>query len=29
MKWYGQIGYRDCVEVEPGVWEEQITEVNK
>lgn len=29
MKWYGQIGYIDCVEVEPGVWEEQITEVNK
>lgn len=29
MKWYGQIGYRDNVEVEPGVWEDRITEVNK
>ncbi len=29
MKWYGQLGYRDCVEVEPGIWEDQITEVNK
>ena len=29
MKWYGQLGYRESVEVEPGVWEDQITEVNK
>lgn len=29
MKWYGQLGYRENVEVEPGVWEDQITEVNK
>lgn len=29
MKWYGQLGYRDYVEVEPGIWEEVITEVNK
>ena len=29
MKWYGQLGYRECVEVEPGIWEDQITEVNK
>ena len=28
-RWYGQIGYRENVEVEPGVWEDQITEVNK
>lgn len=25
-KWYGKIGYADTVEIEPGVWEEQITE---
>ena len=24
-KWYGNIGYAETVEVEPGVWEEQIT----
>lgn len=29
MKWYGQLGYRECVEVEPGIWEEKITVVNK
>jgi len=29
MKWYGQLAYRDSVEVEPGIWEDQITEVNK
>lgn len=29
MKWYGQIAYRDTVEIEPGVWEDVITEVNK
>jgi hypothetical protein len=29
MKWYGQLGYRESVEVEPGVWEDQIIEVNK
>lgn len=26
MKWYGKIGYSDSVEVEPGVWEDVITE---
>ena len=25
-KWYGIIGYADTVEVEPGIWEEQVTE---
>lgn len=25
-KWYGVIGYADTVEVEPGIWEEQVTE---
>ena len=25
-KWYGVIGYSDTVEVEPGIWEEQVTE---
>lgn len=25
-KWYGVIGYVDTVEVEPGIWEEQVTE---
>ena len=25
-KWYGQIGYVETVETEPGLWEEQITE---
>jgi hypothetical protein len=25
-KFYGVVGYADSVEVEPGVWEEQITE---
>lgn len=25
-KWYGIIGYADNVEVEPGVWEDQIIE---
>lgn len=29
MKWYGKIGYRDNMEVEPGVWEDKVTEVNK
>lgn len=29
MKWYGQLAYRDYVEVEPGIWEEKITVVNK
>ena len=24
-KWYGNIGYADTKEVEPGIWEEQIT----
>ena len=24
-KWYGNIGYADMVEVEPGDWSEQIT----
>lgn len=24
-KWYGRIGYVDTIEVEPGVYEEQIT----
>lgn len=28
MKWYGQIAYGNCVEVEPGIWEDDITEVN-
>ena len=25
-KWYGKIGYADNVEVEPGVWEDNIVE---
>lgn len=25
-KWYGIIGYAEQVEIEPGLWEEQITE---
>lgn len=25
-KWYGVIGYADTVEVEPGIWEERVTE---
>lgn len=25
-KWYGVIGYAETVEVEPGVWDEKITE---
>ena len=25
-KWYGVIGYADTVEVEPGIWKEQVTE---
>ena len=25
-KWYGVIGYAESVEVEPGVWDEQIIE---
>ena len=25
-KWYGQIGYVETVETEPGLWEERITE---
>ena len=25
-KWYGVIGYADTVEVEPGIWDEQLTE---
>lgn len=29
MKWYGQIAYRDTVEVEPGVWEDTVTLVDK
>lgn len=24
-KWYGKIGYNVTVEIEPGVWQEQIT----
>lgn len=27
MKWYGTIGYAETVETKPGVWEEQITEM--
>lgn len=27
-KWYGKIGYADHVEVESGIWEEQITTRN-
>lgn len=26
MKYYGNIGYIETVEVEPGIWEEQIIE---
>ena len=29
MKWYGQLGYRESVEVEPGVWEVEFIEVYK
>lgn len=25
-KWYGKIGYIETVEVEPGIWDEQIIE---
>ena len=25
-KWYGLIGYAETVEIEPGIYEEQITE---
>lgn len=25
-KWYGRIGYAELEEIEPGVWDEQITE---
>lgn len=25
-KWYGNIGYAETVEIEPGLWEETITE---
>lgn len=25
-KWYGNVGFADCIEVEPGVWEDEITE---
>lgn len=25
-KWYGVIGYADTVEVEPGIWDEHVTE---
>lgn len=25
-KWYGKIGYAESVEIEPGVWDELITE---
>lgn len=25
-KWYGKIGFADSVEVEPGIWDEVITE---
>lgn len=25
-KWYGNVGYAETVETEPGLWEEQITE---
>lgn len=27
-KWFGAIGFAKTVETKPGVWEEQITEVN-
>ena len=27
-KWFGVIGFAETVETKPGVWEEQITEVN-
>lgn len=27
MKWYGVIGYADTVQTSPGVWKEQIKEV--
>lgn len=27
-KWFGIIGFAETVETKPGVWEEQITEVN-
>ena len=27
-KWFGKIGFAETVEITPGVWEEQITEVN-
>ena len=25
-KWYGVIGYANTVEVEPGIWDEKVTE---
>lgn len=24
MKWYGNVGYREQVETEPGIWEDEI-----
>ena len=27
-KWFGAIGFAETVETSPGVWQEQITEVN-
>lgn len=27
-KWYGAIGYAESVEIEPGIWSEEITERN-
>lgn len=29
MKWHGKIGYRELVNTEPGIWEEQIVEKDK
>lgn len=26
MKWHGVIGFRETVEIEPGIWDEKITE---
>ena len=25
-KWYGNVGFADCVETEPGIWEDEIVE---
>lgn len=25
-KWYGKVGFANCVETEPGVWKDEITE---